>query len=132
MRTILVAAALRDREGHDAAVALLLAKSKPGVRVVPGLNPPPEGIDWESVRAAEGGWDGAYEWAARAHDGICAVPVDGDAGISRGVYAMVNGALALGKPVLICRRGALARVAAVRVVNKDEYKGVYGICVEAV
>lgn len=136
MRTLLVCAAMRDQDGCDAAVRLLEAKKKEGVRVVSGLAPPSEGgINWPEVRNAEGGWEGAYAWAARAHDGFCLVPIDGDTGLSRGVYSIAMEALRLGKQVMAARTlfsgvgdgpMRLFRVASLQIVNPGEYKGVYG------
>ena len=121
-RKILVAAALSDREGNARAMELLRVKSKPGVEVLSALRD----VDWNAVRQAEGGWTQAYEWAARQYDSICAVPVDGADGLSRGVFSMVQAALALGKPVLAIRAGELIKVERAYVVDPQEYKGVHG------
>ena len=125
MSTILVCAGMHDRDRHDAAVQLLQAKAKPGVRVLGGLWPPPEGIDWKHIRDVEGGWEAAYEWAAREHTGICVIPIDGRTVLSRGVCTLAEKALALGKPVLAAVPH-LAKVALVYVVDPGEYKGVHG------
>ena len=121
-RKILVAAALIDHEGNAQAMELLRVKSKPGVEVLSALLD----VDWNAVRQAEGGWTQAYEWAARQYDSICAVPVDGADGLSRGVFSMVQAALALGKPVLGVMMGTLIKVERVYVVDSHEYKGVHG------
>jgi len=121
-KLILVASALNDRKGEQEAMTLLASKAKDGVRVVSAL----DGVNWDAVRAAEGGWEGAYRWAAETYDSICVVPVDGENGLSRGVFSMAQAALALGKPVLAVCGGALSQVARVFVTNTRDYKGVCG------
>lgn len=132
MSTILVAAALRDRAAHDEALAYMRANAKPGVQVVASLDPPEMGgVDWDAVRAAEGGWDGLGPWAARTYGMICAVPVNGMTGLSRIVYAMCDAALAAGRPVVLYRpdiRG-LRHVARVAISDEHEFKGVYGVAI---
>ena len=126
-RTILVAAALRDRARHDAALALLRSKVKPGTSAVGSLDPPPDGPDWNAIRSAEGGWDGIGPWVARAFDGLCVVPMDGATGLSRIVFAMARETLRAGKPVLAIQESNLLKVRAVKVTDSETFKGVFGV-----
>lgn len=118
-KRVLISAPMKMADAEDEAEGLISEGVGDSAEIVRAHS-----LDWNSIRAAEGGWDQAYRWAAKSFDILVMCPVRPGV-LSRGVYTMVRKFLAVNKRVAVAESGTLAKVSAVY-REGDDWKGGFG------
>lgn len=79
-------------------------------------------LNWNLVRANEGGWDGAYRWVTDRYDLFCLVGHSETGGLSKGVYTIAESAERVGRGLVLwtpLNGGTLQRMTGVRKTYGD-------------
>lgn len=82
-------------------------------------------IDWANLRAATGGFDGAYAAVAREFDALVMIET-AEGGLGRGVYEIADGMHKQNKSLAVWRNGEAVDVSHVEVWDANNYKERYG------
>lgn len=119
---VLVASSKQDF-GEPLDNATMQVREKIGMKadVVPS-----DRVDWDTIKANEGGWDQAYAWASRSFDAIVLLETQ-DGGLGRGQFELAQLFLSAKKSTGVLRGDRIHRVLSVRPSGDNNWKSYYGV-----
>lgn len=81
-------------------------------------------IEWEPIRAAQGGWEEMYKWPVRNFDCLIVLETEQDA-LARGQTSMVQEFFLAGKPVGVVREGRIWRAVQIVYLPEEDWRRAY-------